>query len=75
MDLDRFKEVNDTLGHDVGDELLREVGVRLKKIVRSGDMVARLGGDEHVLVLRGLTEAGIPRIAESIRLALDLPFP
>lgn len=74
MDLDRFKEVNDTLGHDVGDELLREVGKRLKKIVRSGDMVARLGGDEYVLVLRGLTETGIPRIAESIRLALDLPF-
>ena len=74
MDLDRFKEVNDTLGHEVGDELLREVAHRLKNTVRAEDMVARLGGDEYVLVLQDLDAAGIPAIAESIRVVLDKPF-
>jgi diguanylate cyclase (GGDEF)-like protein len=74
MDLDRFKEVNDTLGHEVGDELLREVAHRLKNTVRAEDMVARLGGDEYVLVLQDLDAAGIPAIAEGIRLVLDKPF-
>lgn len=58
IDLDRFKNVNDSLGHAVGDEIIKEAGKRLSKIVRQGDTVSRLGGDEFVLVLPKLGDAG-----------------
>jgi diguanylate cyclase (GGDEF)-like protein len=74
MDLDRFKEVNDTLGHEVGDKLLREVGRRFKEAVRAEDTVARLGGDEYVVLVHDLDREGIPAIANKLLAALDKPF-
>ena len=75
LDLDRFKLVNDTLGHSTGDELLRAVANRLRNNVRPGDLVMRIGGDEFVIVLpavRGEHEAR--EIAERTRLTFATPF-
>lgn len=55
LDLDRFKVINDTLGHDVGDKLLKEISMRLKSCVNETDTVARMGGDEFVILLPGIT--------------------
>lgn len=74
MDLDRFKLVNDTLGHDVGDQVLREVGRRLKDVLRGADTVARLGGDEYVLLIHDLDEKNVPRITRKLLDALEQPF-
>jgi len=75
IDLDRFKEVNDTLGHHSGDELLREFAVRLAGLVREGDCFARLGGDEFALLLFDLNdERPAVDIGERIARELEKPF-
>lgn len=70
VDLDGFKTVNDQLGHDRGDEVLREVGHRLRAAVRSDDVVARYGGDEFIIVCEDADEAVARDVAERVRLAL-----
>lgn len=75
IDLDRFKPVNDTLGHAVGDMLLQQVAARMQACVRESDTVARLGGDEFALLLPSIEEANDALlVAEKIRQALCLPF-
>src|SRR4051812_48331024 len=75
LDLDRFKEVNDALGHHVGDELLRRVGPRLAAVLRPGDVLARLGGDEFALVLGpGSDATHAQSVAGRIRETLRAPF-
>lgn len=74
MDLDRFKEVNDTLGHAAGDELLRVIANRLSEAVRKSDLVARMSGDEFAIVLEGIGDPGATfRVAEKVRSAIAAP--
>jgi len=76
IDLDHFKEVNDSLGHHYGDQLLVEVARRIGTCVREADTVARLGGDEFTIILPGLTEASrLEGVAQHIIDALARPYP
>jgi diguanylate cyclase (GGDEF)-like protein len=75
VDLDRFKNINDSLGHNYGDKLLCEIARRLRSSVRNSDIVARFGGDEFALLLDGLNEPNdATRIAEKILVELAVPF-
>ena len=75
LDLDQFKVVNDTLGHDAGDQLLKEMAERLTRAVRAGDVIARLGGDEFAVLLEGVNGArDTELIAKSILDVVREPF-
>ena len=78
LDFDHFKRINDTLGHDTGDQLLQQVAQRLSATIRESDMVARLGGDEFVLVFTGLNMTHgaheLLQLVETVRGAFGTPF-
>ena len=75
LDMDRFKNINDTLGHDVGDRMLQAFGARLRECVREGDTVARLGGDEFAIVLEDVANMDdVPATAKKILQAFEQPF-
>src|SRR6185436_12377233 len=75
IDLDRFKVINDSLGHDAGDMLLVEIGGRLRRALRSGDVVARLGGDEFVVILEEAVERHeVERISGELLSVLSQPL-
>jgi diguanylate cyclase (GGDEF)-like protein len=74
IDLDGFKELNDTLGHHAGDEVLRQIGPRLMDLLREDDTLARLGGDEFAVILQPGDEASASTAGLRLRAALERPF-
>ncbi|MFO7728424.1 MAG: diguanylate cyclase [Desulfonatronovibrio sp.] len=75
LDLDRFKEINDTMGHHVGDGVLKQMALRLKSLLRDSDTVARIGGDEFMFLLPGVRDQQeAATVAEKILEALDRPL-
>jgi diguanylate cyclase (GGDEF)-like protein len=74
LDVDRFREINDALGHETGDRLLREVAARLGNVVRAGETLARLGGDEFGILLAPGSQEDATALAARIHEALEAPF-
>ncbi len=75
LDVDRFKTVNDSLGHAVGDLVLKHIAARLLGALRDSDTLARLGGDEFVVLLPGCTAEAAMRVADKLRAVLETPIP
>jgi diguanylate cyclase (GGDEF)-like protein len=71
VDIDYFKKVNDTYGHDIGDEVLKIVAKTLDSSTRLGDMASRWGGEEFLLILSGITEEAVSPLLEKIRLLVE----
>lgn len=75
MDLNKFKQLNDTLGHKAGDEVLKETAKRLKKTTRAGDIIYRYGGDEFIAVIEGITDiSNLEMVVEKIRSNFLIPM-
>ena len=74
LDLDRFKYINDSMGHSVGDRLLQSVASRIQECIREGDTVARLGGDEFIVLLRETGESAASVVAQKLLSALATPY-
>ncbi len=73
IDIDRFKDINDTLGHRFGDAILIEVARRLKQVIREEDSASRLGGDEFILMLPGIDARGAAQVAQKLLRAIAMP--
>lgn len=75
LDLDRFKDINDTLGHSMGDKLLKGIGKRLKELLRKSDTIARMGGDEFILLLPNISQTeDVVKIAKKILNVVQKPL-
>src|SRR5262249_55179176 len=74
LDLDKFKSINDTLGHEIGDELLREVSRRIEATLRASDTLGRFGGDEFVLLCEDIDPDHALRVAERVVRTINEPF-
>lgn len=74
IDLDRFKQVNDVFGHEIGDKLLMQVASRLRETLRETDYISRLGGDEFTIILGGITRSDPERVAQRVLKALSRPY-
>src|SRR5690606_23906773 len=74
IDLNDFKNVNDTYGHEIGDQLLEQIVIRLKTILRETDLLCRLGGDEFVILASNIDEPALEETSKQIEFALEKPI-
>ena len=74
IDLDHFKEINDSFGHQTGDALLRQIGPRIRQVIRRDDLVARLGGDEFAVLLYGANAYKATTVARRLSTLLEQPI-